>query len=643
MASNRNEQAGGSPVHESLSQAEIRALAYFAIGVSSEGSNRGRDVSHDLAFAGNILKDGTLRPIGNSGYSIGTLQTDLGQHRGGPEERFRFSREEIDDVPAELIDAHQRWARRERPDLVLSKAEETETLAELGRRGREMTGPDRFDIEAATKGKLEAFLDSDAGRTYIHGRDLRQIEKLETTIFSKIADDSVYSNASIEDQVRIATVSAKLFNQSEVYGGSLVKKIQDGDFNSFEEIKTGGFTGKPDYVISGRDHALAGAEVFIALRSAHPDNPLGEAWQHVLQDPLVNPTQLRSPEAIRDQAPPGTIPGTGIAITHPLAALQEAPSATTPPLRQPSYVANPNIASEYETVKSLFLLPDEGKRFVEALDRGEAYSKVVHYKGGQTAGFFAGGDDIAVWNRDGQGHALVDGVWHEFRGADISVVKNKDGTTDLNLVHGNSTTRLVHADPAAPSFRDVRSSMSMEETDVSRHRTATPTHPMQEAPKNTETQRVDIEQNRDITPILRSALLLDNPEHPNHGMFTALLNFVHDRDDKLGRPHDQTSAQLAGALTEQALSRGLTTIGAAKFTDDGTKVGMTNTADLDSPWAKTAAGNVAELVNRPLSQSSESASVLSQQIAAQQATLAQTQAQTSPSLDDSTPKGPRLS
>lgn len=124
-------------------------------------------------------------------------------------------------------------------------------------------------------------------------------------------------------------------------------------------------------------------------------------------------------------------------------------------------------------------------------------------------------------------------------------------------------------------------------------------------------------------------------------MFATLLNIVHDRDDKLGKPHDQSSVQLAGALTEQALARGLTTIGAAKFTDDGTKVGMTNTADLDAPWAKTAAGNVADLVNRPLSQSSENAATLNQQIALQQAT--QAQSQTPPTLEDPTPKGPRLS
>ncbi len=638
MVSNRNDEAGDQPAVDSLSQAEIRALAYFAIGVSSEGSNRGRDVSHDLAFAGNILSDSTMRPVGNSGYSIGTLQTDLGQHRGGKEEHFRFSHEVGDDVPAELISAHQNWARRERPDLMLSNAEENQTLAELGRRGREMTGPDRFDIDATTKGKLETFLDSDAGRTYIHGRDLRQIEKLETAVFSKITDDSVYKNASVEDQARIATVTAKLYNQSEVYGGSLLKKMQDREFASVAEVKTNGFTGKPDYVISGRDHALAGAEVFIALRNASVDNPLRQAWQGVLQDPLENPTQLRSPDAIQCEAPAGAIPAIGTQIQFPKLGQIESVGSTTPPMRQPPYETNPNIASEYETVKSLFLLPEEGKRFVQATDRGEAYAKVVSFKGGQTAGFFASGENVAVWNRDGQGHALVNNTWHEFRSADVAVVKNKDGTTDLNLVHGNSTTRLLHVDPAAPNFREVRS--KIDSTEALQQSPVIPAQPGQRNGGDSGGQRPDQEQSREITPGRSQTLLLDNSTHPNHGMFSTLLNVAHDRDDKLGRPHDQCSMQLAGGLTEQALARGLTNIGAAKFTDDGTKVGMTNTTDLGAPWAKTAVGHVGELVNRPLAQSSEGATKLNQHI--ELALAVQTQTQSLTTQEDPAPKGPKL-
>ncbi|MGY1530201.1 hypothetical protein [Luteimonas sp. A649] len=59
---------------------ELRAAAYFAVGVSSEGSVAGRDVAYRLSFAGNVRAGGRMEPVANSGYSFGTLQIDLGQH-----------------------------------------------------------------------------------------------------------------------------------------------------------------------------------------------------------------------------------------------------------------------------------------------------------------------------------------------------------------------------------------------------------------------------------------------------------------------------------------------------------------------------------------------------------------------------------
>lgn len=51
-----------------LTDNELRAIAYFSIGVSSEG----KDASYRLAFAGNTVRDAAgnvnLQPVGNSGY-----------------------------------------------------------------------------------------------------------------------------------------------------------------------------------------------------------------------------------------------------------------------------------------------------------------------------------------------------------------------------------------------------------------------------------------------------------------------------------------------------------------------------------------------------------------------------------------------
>lgn len=82
-----------------LTENERKALASFAVGVTSEGSIAGDDVAYELRFAGNV-RNGVMAPVGNSGYSFGTLQIDLGQH---PE------------VARNMLDGYQRWAANQ-PD-----------------------------------------------------------------------------------------------------------------------------------------------------------------------------------------------------------------------------------------------------------------------------------------------------------------------------------------------------------------------------------------------------------------------------------------------------------------------------------------------------------------------------------------------
>ena len=143
-------------------------------------------------------------------------------------------------------------------------------------------------------------------------------------------------------------------------------------------------------------------------------------------------------------------------------------------------------------------------------------------------------------------------------------------------------------------------------------------------------------------PQRHGALLLDNPTHANHAMFATLLGAVNQRDGQLGREPDDISRQLAGGLVEKARERGLDTIGAAKFTPDGTKVGMTDTADLSAPWAKTAVGYVGELAGQTLSQSSENVAAINQQTALEQSLKPTPPTQGVDGPQEPTPKGPRL-
>ncbi len=96
---------------------------------------------------------------------------------------------------------------------------------------------------------------------------------------------------------------------------------------------------------------------------------------------------------------------------------------------------------------------------------------------------------------------------------------------------------------------------------------------------------------------------LDDPRHPNHGMYDALSQVVAARDAAMGREPDQASRQLAAGLVADARDAGLQSIGFAQFSPDGSRVYMTDTRDPSSPLARTAIGDVAQAVQRPLEES----------------------------------------
>ncbi|MBN8212689.1 MAG: zeta toxin family protein [Xanthomonadales bacterium] len=160
--------------------------------------------------------------------------------------------------------------------------------------------------------------------------------------------------------------------------------------------------------------------------------------------------------------------------------------------------------------------------------------------------------------------------------------------------------------------------------------------------RNGKSQEPDRVPQEEAKPERTGAMLLDNPTHQNHAMFATLLGAVNERDKQLDREPDEISRQLAGALVEKARERGLDTIGAVKFTPDGTKVGITDTADLSAPWAKTAVGDIGQLAGQKLSQSSENVAAINQQIALEQSLKPPTHMQSMQGPEDSTPKGPRL-
>lgn len=269
-----------------IDRTEAAALAYFAVGVASEGSIGGRDVAYRLSFAGSI-RDGRLFPVGNSGYSIGTLQTDLGQH---PE------------AARHLVEAYRAWSAAQPPPRPMDADDAASWTALedlLSRTGREIRREGGRDIAPEAKADLQRFLASDAGVDFVHRRDVAQVGHLlrpdsteDRPALHAIAGTPLFRNAEPEDRLRLATVFLKLENQSgRALYPALAERIRRGEFDSVAAV-TGALDARQDYISSGMRHALAGTEAYLALRRVPVAEPVGEAAARVLAEPLVHPRSL---------------------------------------------------------------------------------------------------------------------------------------------------------------------------------------------------------------------------------------------------------------------------------------------------------------------------------------------------------------
>lgn len=382
-----------------LTENELRAAAYFAVGVTSEGSIAGRDVAYRLSFAGNVGPGGRMMPVANSGYSFGTLQIDLGQHP---------------DVARDLLDNYQTWARThpDRATLELGQNEYDTTLQSLQRTGRQMHRNNSVDIDRL---RINRFLDSDAGRAFVHGLDTEHVNGVTATdavvgnqdsALERLQRTDLYRDSAGDEQAELAGMLMKLQNQGgEDFWPRVLRGIEAGRSTSVDEVKTAidGLlpnlrNGNPDYLQSGADNTLRGIEVLNALRGADPESPLSRAWTNVSANPLIGPVAAHQPNA-----------------------------------------ENPHLGFEYDTVRSLFLTPESSRRFIEALDRGGSLAEgnpQPQANGRRQAGFYVSGDDFVHWNQNGRGQAFIDGQWRSIDPDSVTRVRNADGTTTLTIDQG---------------------------------------------------------------------------------------------------------------------------------------------------------------------------------------------------------------
>ena len=275
---------------------DFNSITFLSVGAASEAKTR----AYRLSLAGEELdrygkqtdiSDEIVKivPKANSGYSFSMMQNDLGQRNG---------------LVKPIILEAQKWAQAKHFHLQIKDAEIPSFEKELSRQGNFIRGHDHGKpLTPKLRTVINAFLASDEGIAFTHAQDVEQIARIQDNILPRLVKTDLYRNSNSDDQIRLITVTSKLFNQAEGHGRSLLKGIEQGKYHDLSSVYHRIDTmvkrekpNEPTYLETGRRHALAGAETFIALNHAHPDNPLRQKWEHIKQNPLKLPTEIRGQE-----------------------------------------------------------------------------------------------------------------------------------------------------------------------------------------------------------------------------------------------------------------------------------------------------------------------------------------------------------
>ena len=167
----------------------------------------------------------------------------------------------------------------------------------MGRTGKEIIREDGRPLPSEFKSRLNQFLSSKDGITWVHTRDVNQINKIEQNIFIPLQETKLYQELSFDDKTHLVAVTSKLYNQSERWGRKVLQEVKDGKFHSVNEVdsRIDSFikaSGKKDYIETGRKEAVLGATLISQLNIIEKDNSLFDKWNSVKTTPLDNPAKL---------------------------------------------------------------------------------------------------------------------------------------------------------------------------------------------------------------------------------------------------------------------------------------------------------------------------------------------------------------
>lgn len=470
----------------------------------------------------------------------------------------------------------------------------TTRLQTPGQRGNALT--------AVEQDRINQFLRSDPGREFVNNLDRQQIAYKWDNVGQPLSEiqwlqDLRRTNPA--EAAEIVAMASKRFNQGETRGRELIQHLEENQMTSTElrdwiDTVSARAPANRAAIVSGRDNALTAVRLVNDLELG--DGRLARAWRDELHTNgntgLTQGFSTNPDVQLFDAMMRSPVSGRRI-----LSAIDEEARAL------PTVITGANATAQLEM--SRVELNRQGTLSVRSPD-GTNFEMTAD-------GWNRNG--VPMQNQPNPVRADADHVDHMDRGRPPPMprIDRQDGQQHPPAHDGPD------GQPVAPPMRGGPGGRGGPDRDGQ-----------------------DREHEQHAPPGRHAAMSLDNAQHENFGMYSALLTLAHDRDDKLGRSRDDFSKQLAGGLTEVARGRELGTIGFAQFSPDGGKVYMTDTKDPSAPWARTAVGDVGQLVGQPLAQSSENVAKINEQLALKQDALAQSQTQTLANPESPAPKGPRL-
>lgn len=137
------------------SEAEIQATARFVIGFGTEQDETWRDYNLDFAGSIDYAKDGVpsaFRPVGNSGYSLGSLQWDFGQQNA---------------LAGPFVDGLEAWLTANPAEPRLASTTKFAKVA-LGLTGRTLSADPAKGLRQQDVNSLSGFVRSEAGSKWVN-------------------------------------------------------------------------------------------------------------------------------------------------------------------------------------------------------------------------------------------------------------------------------------------------------------------------------------------------------------------------------------------------------------------------------------------------------------------------------------------